>query len=239
MNDITERRGATTSAVHDAHSVRLEWKSTLIEQERVDISPGDWLAELREFRGRVAWAGGRRPGFRRSDGTFHDAEESDLAAHHLILREEVTGSVVGCVRYAPLDELRDSSNIRSLDPILAADLLRTLGCSDSEVLEGGRLIVDPAWQRHGLATRLLVAGTALARICGKRLIWGTAGTRQRQEEVFLRLGYRRAASTLVPAPHLDEDLSIIVCEPDAIPQVVGMDVTRLARELAEGYGRAA
>jgi len=49
------------------------------------------------------------------------------------------------------------------------------------------------------------------------LIWGTAGVREGQERVFLRLGYHCAGTRLIAAPHYDDDLRIIFCEPARIP----------------------
>ncbi|MBL1078211.1 GNAT family N-acetyltransferase [Nocardia sp. 2] len=176
---------------------------------------GAAVSELREFRARVAWANGERPDFRLPDGSFDDADPHDLTAHHLILRRP-DGEIIGCCRYAPLEAL-PCSRIRELDPALAVRLQGELGCADSELLEGGRLLVAPEWRRHGLASDLLLAGTALARVLRRRAIWGTAGVRQGQEHIFLRLGYRCADAPLIPAPHYADDLRVIVCEPDEVP----------------------
>jgi len=69
--------------------------------------------------------------------------------------------IIGCVRYAPLEAL-SHSRIRDIDPIAAAHIVTELCCADAEILEGARLFVDPVWQHHGLASDLLLAGTALA-----------------------------------------------------------------------------
>jgi GNAT superfamily N-acetyltransferase len=179
-------------------------------------APVAWLAELREFRGRIAWNGGQRPAFRLPDGTFGDADPHDLASYHLILRDPIGGQLTGCVRYAPLENLRHS-RIREIDAPTAVEIITRARCSDSDVLEGARLMVDPAWQQRGLATELLLAGTALARALDRPLIWGTAGVREGQERVFLRLGYHCAGTRLIAAPHYDDDLRIIFCEPAKIP----------------------
>jgi GNAT superfamily N-acetyltransferase len=175
-----------------------------------------WLAELRQFRGRVAWNGGQRPAFRLTDGTFADPDPHDVASYHLILRDPGGGQLAACVRYAPLENL-PTSRIREIDAAMAAEIVAGARCADSDVLEGARLMVDPAWQQRGLATELLLAGTALARALDRPLIWGTAGVREGQERVFLRLGYHCAGTRLIPAPHYDDDLRIIFCEPARIP----------------------
>ncbi|QLY30560.1 GNAT family N-acetyltransferase [Nocardia huaxiensis] len=183
-----------------------------------DAEPGfaASLRELREFRGRIAWDAGRRPDFRRPDGSFTDDDPHDLVAHHLLLRPPGGGDLIGCCRYAPLETL-PCSRIRELDATTADSLCAELACADTDILEGGRLLVAPEWRRHGLASDLLLAGTALARVLSRRVIWGTAGVRQGQEHVFLRLGYRCADAPLIPAPHYADDLRIIVCEPHRVP----------------------
>lgn len=193
-------------------------------------TPAGWLDEMREFRARVAWNGGQRPTFRRADGGFHDPDPHDVPAYHLILREPLGGRIVGCVRYAGLEEL-PASRIREINPRAAAELITAARCADPDVLEGGRLIVDPAWRKHGLASHLLLAGTALARVLDRRLIWGTAGVREGQERVFLRLGYRTADAPPAPAPHLDDDLRIIVCTPTEVPAEIEPLIGRLEPRL--------
>jgi GNAT superfamily N-acetyltransferase len=180
------------------------------------VESAAWLAELREFRGRVAWNGGQRPAFRLPDGTFGDSDPHDIASYHLILRDPVGGQVAGCVRYAPLENL-PVSRIREIEEATAREILARASYTDADVLEGARLMVDQAWQQRGLATELLLAGTALARALGRPLIWGTAGVREGQERVFLRLGYHCAGTRLIAAPHYDDDLRIIFCEPARIP----------------------
>jgi GNAT superfamily N-acetyltransferase len=209
------RAGTTHSPEHRAR-LRLELRSPTPDVGSAADEPAVWLSELREFRGRVAWSAGQRPAFRLPSGAFGDFDPHDVVSYHLILREPIGGQVIGCVRYAPLEAL-PHSRIREIDPAAAADIVAAAQCPDTEVLEGGRLIVDPAWQQRGLATDLLLAGTALARVLGRRLIWGTAGVRGGQERVFLRLGYRCAGAPLIPAPHYDDDLRIIVCEPAKVP----------------------
>jgi hypothetical protein len=124
------------------------------------VESGAWLAELREFRGRVAWNGGQRPAFRLPDGTFGDSEPHDIAAYHLILRDPLSGQIAGCVRYAPLENLA-CSRIRELAAATAAEIITRAGRTDADVLEGARLMVrgwagrapgrggSPAWPRRG------------------------------------------------------------------------------------------
>lgn len=190
----------------------------------------DWLVELQEFRGRVAWAGGRRPAFRSNSGVFCDPDDHDRSAYHLIFRDRDHQSIVGCVRYAPLEAVAESRILR-LNPTGGQQLLNKFGCVASDVLEGGRLIVDPEWQRRGLASNLLLAGTALARVLGRKLIWGTAGTRENQERIFLRVGYTRAVQEVIPAPDYADDLCVIVAESSRVPHAVGDDVARYEVEL--------
>ena len=217
--DPEMRQTGNVQSSRRAGELRLELRSPIRSVHSAEAEPGApaaWLAELREFRGRVAWNGGQRPAFRCPDGTFGDSDPHDLAAYHLILRDPIGGQITGCVRYAPLENL-PCSRIREIDGPTAAEIIAGVRCADSDVLEGARLMVDPAWQQRGLATELLLAGTALARALDRPLIWGTAGVREGQERVFLRLGYHCAGTRLISAPHYDDDLRIIFCEPAKIP----------------------
>ncbi|MFB7717940.1 hypothetical protein [Nocardia sp. NPDC056100] len=223
-----------TVAPDDPGKLLLCLEST-VGAPQSDIEQLPWLVELREFRARIAWNSGRRPDFRQTDGTFADPDPHDLRAYHLMVRTDA-GELIACCRYAPLEAL-PCSRIRELDPVGADRIAGELGCLDAEMLEGGRLLVAMQWRHYGLATELLLAGTALARLLDRRAIWGTAGVRDGQEHVFLRLGYHCAAADLIPAPHYDDELRIIVCDPARVPAAIEPRITALATELRGLLGR--
>ncbi|MFG2441180.1 hypothetical protein [Streptomyces sp. NPDC048508] len=175
-----------------------------------------WLKEIQNFRGRVIWDKGNRPSFKTPDGEYVDAQKSDLEAYHILLRAPGTGQVIGCVWLAPLESLHQS-HVRDSFQELSHDIFKKNGLAASDVLEGGRLIVDADWQGLGASSRLLLAGTALAQLLDRRLIWGTAGVRHGQERVFLRLGYFWAGDELQADASVNDELRMVICEPMNLP----------------------
>src|SRR5437660_10353639 len=56
------------------------------------------LGFVRELRARILFDRGRRPAFRRSDGTHFDDQDLDYGAWHFVARQEPGGRPLGYIR---------------------------------------------------------------------------------------------------------------------------------------------
>lgn len=146
------------------------------------------LAELRQFRGRVLYADGRRPSFQKKDGTFDDADDGmDRVSRHVTVRSENSG-LVACTRINPICPAVKSS-IESIFGDKELDLvLAEVNVSREDALEAGRWLVIPEYRRSGLGTKLLMAYWAVGRWIGAKIIFGTAGVRDGQTRMIGRHG---------------------------------------------------
>jgi N-acyl-L-homoserine lactone synthetase len=193
--------------------------------------PGDvqsgWLDQIREFRARVLYEDGRRPGFRQADGHYVDRDPLDEAAFHMCAR--VTGVVVGCVRLLPIragdlcftEQLIGSSRF--------AQMLRGLDVHRSQTMEGGRWIVDPAHRAGRLGLLLAAGGVAVARALAYRLLVCPVGTATKQDRVLARLGLGAVAGVpLIAVPHLDDSLRVM----HVFPSHVGRDFREMMDTVA-------
>src|SRR4051812_13932254 len=65
------------------------------------------LREISEFRGRILYAEGRRPSFRRKDGGYSDEDPLDSQSFHVTVR--AAGDLVGYIRIRPIPEYSQST----------------------------------------------------------------------------------------------------------------------------------
>ncbi|WP_410586447.1 GNAT family N-acetyltransferase [Amycolatopsis sp. lyj-23] len=226
------------SIPHLSYNPKLELHLPVKARSATTQEPSepDWLSNIRSFRARVLWSRGRRPAFRTADGRFVDADTHDTSAYHLVLREPARGDILACVRCAPLERLR-SSRVRSLAPEAASQLLRGAEISDSDVLEGARLVVEPTWQRSGLGSRLLVAETALAQLLGRRLVWGTMGCRQGQDRFFAKFGRTPLGEQRFTLPQYDDEVVIMIGRPEQVPSHLEGAVASARAELRSCFDK--
>jgi N-acyl-L-homoserine lactone synthetase len=129
--------------------------------------PG-WLDEIREFRARILYDDGRRPGFRRDDGGFAEDDSLDAAAYHVSAR--FGGHVVGCVRLLPLSDVDRCFTEQLIGSASLEQVLHRLRVSRAETIEGGRWVVDPAHRRSRLGVLLAAGGVAVARALEYRML---------------------------------------------------------------------
>jgi GNAT superfamily N-acetyltransferase len=194
--------------------------------------------EVRRFRGEVIWNGGTRPAFRGADGSFADARAADPDSYHVVLREAVQRSMVACIALAPLESLPESA-VRSWSPALSARLLAERGADESAVLEAARLVVARRLRGRGLGQLLVITAFALAQARGRRMIWGTAGTRQHQHLLLIATGMGiREEFGRRHVPELEDTLCVVAGEPSGVPVALRGPLAQL-RSMVEQRGEAA
>lgn len=167
----------------------------------------NWLTELREMRGRIAYELGRRPWFRKDDDSFEDADTLDLFAYHIIARSG--GQAVGCARVILFREV-DSSTVSSIVGEKRFEcLLRDLGTTREQACECSRWIVAPG-HRGELGRRIVAATWAVCRQLSAQVAFVLAGTHQKQDLALIRMGARAVpALPLFPSKAFDDDLRLL------------------------------
>lgn len=200
--------------------------------------------ELSKMRGRVLHAGGRRPQFRQTDGSFSDHDPLDRWAYHLLLRS--SGCLIGCIRVVPL-----SVQICGTESLLGhqrfEQLLVHLGTTRDRVGEVGRWIVAPEYSRFRMGLPLIAGLGALAKWLGLETLIATVGTRDGQAKTLMRAGGRQVPGFVpIKCQKYDDDLVVLTFdllhpaesfEPFAVEMAarLSLDEQNEARELPYGF----
>jgi hypothetical protein len=144
------------------------------------------LGEFSEFRGRILYAGGRRPSFRRDDGRYFDDDPLDSRSFHITVR--AGGDLVGYTRIRPIPEYSQST----LGWLVARpEFERVLDgrqLIQHDCMEVSRWIVAPSARGTPVAPALVVSAWAVGRWLGKRSLIATVGSRDGQATLLARYG---------------------------------------------------
>jgi hypothetical protein len=144
------------------------------------------LAELSEFRGRILYANGRRPRFRREGGAYADDDPLDPQSFHITVRKD--GGLVGYTRIRPLPEYSQSSLGRLVTRCQFEAAMEEMRLAWTDCLEVSRWIVAPSARGTAVGVTLVVSGWAVGRWLGKRCLLATVGTRDGQAKMLGRFG---------------------------------------------------
>jgi hypothetical protein len=170
-------------------SFRAELESFSWRQREptLDSPLPDWLAELRQMRGRVLYDQGRRPCFQMSDGKFDDPDPTDLLAHHVVAQSE--GRPVGCARIVPSKHIRSGFVAGTIGGQGFEAILEQLGTNPEQVCEASRWAVVREC-RGLLGRQIVVAAWAVARRLSFPTALVLAVTCQKQDLALIRMGAR-------------------------------------------------
>jgi hypothetical protein len=144
------------------------------------------LAELSEFRGRILYANGRRPRFRREGGGYADDDPLDPRSFHITVRTD--GNLVGYTRIRPLPDYSQSYIGRLVTRGQFEAALEKMRLARNDCLEVSRWIVAPSARGTAVAPTLVVSAWAVGRWLGKRCLLATVGTRDGQVRMLGRFG---------------------------------------------------
>jgi hypothetical protein len=144
------------------------------------------LADLSEFRGRILYASGRRPRFRREGGGYDDDDPLDALSFHVTVRTD--GDLVGYTRIRALPEYSQSSIGRLVTKCQFEAALEEMRLTRNDCLEVSRWIVAPSARGTAVGATLVVSGWAVGRWLGKRRLLATVGTRDGQVRMLGRFG---------------------------------------------------
>ena len=176
----------TSSSAHSADSTDLRFgiEARFIGLEQYkngsDHLLPEWLAELREMRGRVCYEEGHRPFFRLPDA-----------------------------RILPLTDSQPSALFSALGKDRFEEILSRMGTTRARTCEASRWLVVPEC-RKGLGTRIVAASWAIAQWLSLEAAFVLAGTRQKQDCALIRMGARAIDGLpLFPSDTFDDDLRVL------------------------------
>jgi predicted GNAT family N-acyltransferase len=144
------------------------------------------LAEISEFRGRILYANGRRPLFRREGGRYADEDLLDPRSFHITARRD--GDLVGYVRIRPLPEHSQSSLGLMVTRRQFDAALEEMRLARNDCLEVSRWIVAPCARGTDVGATLVVGAWAVGRWLRKQRLIATVGTRDGQVRMLARFG---------------------------------------------------
>jgi hypothetical protein len=186
------------------------------------------LREISEFRGRILYAEGRRPNFRRKDGGYSDDDPLDSRSFHVTAR--AGGDLVGYIRIRPNLEYSQGTLGTLITRPEFEGILEEIRLRLDDCLEVSRWIVAPCARGTEVAAALVVSAWAVGRWLGKRRLLATVGARDGQMAMLARFGGQvlRSVNAKLIAEYDDEVAAMQFDLNDPPP--------RVARKLS-GVGR--
>jgi hypothetical protein len=167
------------------------------------------LRFVRELRARILFDGGRRPAFRRSDGTHFDGQDLDYGAWHFVARREPGGPPLGYIRLStPATGNLFQSRVylgEHYEQVLCAQGFRV-----EDTFEHSRLVVEHRARKLGLGIHLNALALGAAQHLGAGSMIGTSGTKDGQHHFHERFGFYGLPETRRYVDQYTEDV-IIMC----------------------------
>lgn len=195
----------------------------------------DWLVQVTEMRGRVLYAGGRRPRFRQADGSCVDRDWFDHDAYHVLLRD--SDMLIGCIRVVPLRNVRRCLTESLLQDRPFEQLLTWLGNGRDRVGEVGRWVVAPEYAPFRMGLRLAVAAGVLAKQLGLETIIAMVGTRDGQARTLMRAGGQRVPGLApVRSQTYDDDLVVLTFDLSRPANVITLLAAEMTTRLSMERG---
>ncbi|MFI6998914.1 ThiF family adenylyltransferase [Nocardia sp. NPDC050175] len=188
----------------------VQWHISACSVPRDGIEQADLVAELRELRARILYDRGRRPDFQAADGTHVDDQELDYGAWHFVARWEADGVPLGYIRLSTpatgdLFQSRAYLGDEAYDAVLAAE-----GVTTGETFEHSRLVVEHRARKLGLGAFLNAVAIGAAHHLGAKIMIGTSGTKDGQDQFHGRFGFDPVAGTRRYVERYTEDVVILV-----------------------------
>ncbi len=187
-----------------------DWHVTAFLAPRPGDGDHSALDEVRALRARIVVDHGRRPAFRRADGTQADDRNLDFGAWHFLARRSPGGPPLGYVRLSTPDtgaffRSRDFLGDQDYEKLLAAE-----GFPAEGVFEPSRLVVEHGARRLGLGLHLNALAIGAAHHLGARAVIGTSGTKDGQDRFHERFGFRPVRGTRRYVPQYTEDVVVML-----------------------------
>ncbi|WIX99573.1 hypothetical protein QRX60_36790 [Amycolatopsis mongoliensis] len=181
-----------------------DWHVTAFRGDR------SMLGAVRELRARILFDHGRRPDFRRADGTHADDQALDFGARHFIDRQSPAGLPLGYIRLSTPDAGVPYQSREFLGSERYEELLAAEGFPEAGVFEHSRLVVEHRARKLGLGQYLNALAIGATHHLGARAMIGTSGTKDVQDRFHERFGFRPVRGTRRYVPQYTEDVVIML-----------------------------
>ncbi|MEU8637265.1 ThiF family adenylyltransferase [Amycolatopsis sp. NPDC048633] len=168
------------------------------------------LDAVRELRARILFDHGRRPDFRRANGTHVDDQALDFGAWHFVARQSPAGPPLGYIRLSTPDAGVPYQSREFLGSERYEELLAAEGFPADGVFEHSRLVVEHRARKLGLGQYLNALAVGAAHHLGARAMIGTSGTKDGQDRFHERFGFRPVHGTRRYVPQYTEDVVIML-----------------------------
>ncbi|WP_405161754.1 ThiF family adenylyltransferase [Nocardia sp. NBC_01499] len=188
----------------------MQWHISACSVPRDGTEHTDLVGELRELRARILYDRGRRPDFQAADGTHVDDQELDYGAWHFVARREPDGVPLGYIRLSTpatgdLFQSRAYLGDDAYDAVLASE-----GVTAGETFEHSRLVVEHRARKLGLGAFLNAVAIGAAHHLGAKIMIGTSGTKDGQDQFHGRFGFHPVPGTRRYVECYTEDVVILV-----------------------------
>lgn len=167
------------------------------------------LDAVRTLRAGILADHGRRPAFRRADGTNADDQDLDAGAWHFVARRSPGGPPLGYIRLSTPDTGAHFRSREFLDERFE-EVLTAEGFPAAGVFEPGRLVVEHRARELGLGRYLTALAVGAAHHLGARAVIGTFGTKDGQDRFHEQFGFRPVRGTRRYVPQYTEDVVVML-----------------------------
>ncbi|WP_327145472.1 ThiF family adenylyltransferase [Nocardia sp. NBC_01327] len=188
----------------------VQWHVSAFQAPRSGADPTDQVRWLQELRARILYDNGRRPGFRDAAGAHVDDQELDYGAWHFVARRHPDGPVLGYIRLSTpatgeLFQSRAHLGEQQYERLLAAE-----GAGVEDTYEHSRLVVEHRARKLGLGAYLNAVAIGAAHHLGAKIMIGTSGTRDGQDQFHGRFGFHPVAGTRCYVERYTEEVVILL-----------------------------
>ncbi|WP_410603539.1 ThiF family adenylyltransferase [Amycolatopsis sp. lyj-90] len=167
------------------------------------------LDSVRELRARILFDRGRRPAFRRADGSHTDDQDLDFGAWHFIARQHPDGPPLGYIRLSTPATGGSFQSRAYLGTGRYEELLAAQGIEPGHVFEHSRLVVEHRSRKLGLGQYLNALAIGAAHHLGAHAMIGTSGTKDGQDRFHEQFGFRAMPGTRRYVEQYTEDVVIM------------------------------
>ncbi|WP_181774496.1 ThiF family adenylyltransferase [Amycolatopsis pittospori] len=167
------------------------------------------LDSVRELRARILFDRGRRPAFRRADGSHADDQDLDFGAWHFIARQHPDGPPLGYIRLSTPTTGDRFQSRAYLGTERYEELLATQGIDVADTFEHSRLVVEHRSRKLGLGQYLNALAIGAAHHLGAHAMIGTSGTKDGQDRFHEQFGFRSMPGTRRYVEQYTEDVVIM------------------------------
>ncbi|WP_297626790.1 ThiF family adenylyltransferase [Nocardia sp.] len=188
----------------------VQWHVSAFQAPRNGADHTDQVRRLRELRARILYDNGRRPDFRDASGAHVDDQELDYGAWHFVARRHPNGPVLGYIRLSTPATGELFQSRAHLGELQYERLLAAEGAGIDETYEHSRLVVEHRARKLGLGAYLNAVAIGAAHHLGAKIMIGTSGTQDGQDQFHGRFGFHPVPGTRCYVERYTEEVVILL-----------------------------